>query len=181
MKPIVEKLIFKRKNLEGYSYVRFIAFQLIQYLAIGASMILLFLLYAKISGRELFEAQNYSKPFWFYSATLFGSIIMETFIFQYVPFQLFKLIWKVRGRKSPLSFIIFSALVFGLFHIAASNKDIVLAILKVIGCTFGGIILSTSYYILVRKKQYPFWSVFLIHFLYDFIILGLAFCMKSWI
>ena len=168
-----------KKRLESLPYWKFLAFQLLQYLVVGVLTVLLFLLYAQISGKEAFETPRYSNSFWYYATILLGSIIMETFFFQYIPFQLFRLYWKFRKRKSPLSFIIFSALVFGLFHLTTSNKDIAISILKVLASVIGGIILSTSYYILARKKQYPFLSVFLIHFLYDFTLLGLAFCMRS--
>ena len=153
--------------------MKFMTLQFIQNLATGLLFFSSFLLYAIFSGMDVPERQGLSKPIGYYLAILPFGILIETFFFQYLPFQLFRLYWKIRGKKSTLSFILISALVFGLYHLKVSGDDVVVSILKVFTTTLAGIILSTSYYILDRKKKYPFWSVFLNHLFYYIIVLGL--------
>ncbi|MCQ2319124.1 MAG: CPBP family glutamic-type intramembrane protease [Bacteroidales bacterium] len=102
------------------------------------------------------------------------SALIETLIFQHLPMIFFKSRLNKDNKKYPLIYIIFSALIFGIFHLVRSEDSVVFEIIRIIDATIVGIVLATSYYILWHKQQHPVISVSIIHLMHNMIILGLA-------
>lgn len=99
------------------------------------------------------------------------SALLETLIFQYVPFKIFRLRWDNGEKRSPLTYIIVSGLVFGMFHLVKCKYSYLFETFRIIDATIEGIIFGISYYVLWCRKQHPILGVSLIHYLHNMLLL----------
>lgn len=126
---------------------------------------------------QKYEETSFSFTFIRYLFLLIISAFIETLLFQYIPFIIFSHRVKnssCRKILKPTKYILFSSIVFGLFHIVGTQWQMPLVVIRVLFTALCGVVLSVSFYILHRKKQSPVFSVTLIHYLINAIIISVV-------
>lgn len=104
--------------------------------------------------RNDLDRLNIQETFWV--AIIFAPMF-ETFIFQFCVIKLFN-----RLFKNYFLGIVVSAIFFGFNHS--------FSIIYVINTVFIGILLGYAFVVCIKRNGYPFWTVFLIHALINFIV-----------
>lgn len=82
--------------------------------------------------------------------------IRETFLFQFIPLELLKVLSKKKKHKTL--HVIIAALIFGIVHFHHYEN-----IAKVIDTISGGIILGYTYVSYSNKEKNPFWTTTALH------------------
>lgn len=176
----MRKILEIRKNLVKLNYIQFIGLQV----ALGLIILTIQLAIILILGISLpssrFEGTSYT--YIGYLLSLILGVFIETLLFQFIPFVIFShWIKSSSSRKilKPTRYILFSSVLFGLFHIIGTHWLMPLVVIRVLFTALCGVVLSVSFYILHRKKRLPILSVTLIHYLIDSIIISVGFLLDN--
>ena len=167
----MRRLIGIRKRLISLNYIQFLGLQIVLGLSISIVQFVILSVSQITTPLTRFEGQSYT--FISFLSVLVISAAIETLLFQYLPFVLTSNRKKAASSNKtfkPTQYILCSSVLFGLFHIIGTHWMMPFVVLKVLGATLCGVVLSVSFYILHRKKQRPFLSVSLIHFLINSIL-----------
>lgn len=162
----MRKITEIRKWLTNLSYIKFIGLQTTIGLLIFAFTFATITIFKVSTPLSRFEGTSYT--FIEYLCFLIFSAFVETLLFQYLPFIIFS--HRVKNSSSrkilkPTRYILFSSVVFGLFHIIGTRWLMPLVVIRVLETALFGVVLSVSFYILHRKERLPILSVTLIHYL----------------
>lgn len=171
----MRKIAEFRKWLTNLNYIQFIGLQT----SIG--LLVATVLYAINSVFEVSTPTRNGYAAIPFLLLLLVSAIIETILFQYLPFVL-----TAHRRKNipskkifkPTRYVFLSSVVFGLFHIVGTHWMMPFVVFKVLSATLYGVVLSVSFYIFWRKNQKPILSVSLIHFLMNSIIVFLGYLIE---
>ena len=170
----MRKITELRERLIRLNYAQFIGVQVVLGLIALAIQFAIILLWGISIPTDRFE-NGYT--FIGLQARLIPSALIETLLFQYLPFIIFsRWVKNSASRKilKPTRYILFSSVVFGLFHIIGTHWLMPLVVIRVLFTALCGMVLAVSFYILRRKKQMPILSVTLIHFLINFILISVG-------
>lgn len=171
----MRKIIEIRKRLVKLNYVQFIGTQM------SLGLIALCIQFAILFGFEISiptdRFTGYNFTFAALQPRLMLSALIETLLFQYIPFIIFsRRVKSSSSRKilKPTRYILFSSVLFGLFHIIGTHWLMPLVVIRVLFTALCGVVLSVSFYILHRKKRLPILSVTLIHYLINSILISVG-------
>lgn len=170
----MRKITELRERLIRLNYAQFIGVQVVLGLIALAIQFAIILLWGISIPTDRF-GNGYT--FIGLQARLIPSALIETLLFQYLPFIIFsRWVKNSASRKilKPTRYILFSSVVFGLFHIIGTHWLMPLVVIRVLFTALCGMVLAISFYILRRKKQMPILSVTLIHFLINFILISVG-------
>ncbi len=162
-----------RAKLESMSYFKFIFVQLL--------LLFVFLVFEGISYYAAvklfsvdFDDSGWSGSFVRVVLTLSYVAIKETLLFQFLPYKIINLFHEEKPKRidSVTLYIIVSSILFGLGHFFINLQVcVVILIARVFfKCVGAGVILSYTYYVADKKKWKPFWTVSLIHFIFNLIL-----------
>lgn len=170
------KILEIRKKLTSLNYVQFIGLQTALGLLVAIVQSAITFMFEISLPLDRFEGHDYT--FISYQPGLMVSAIVETLLFQYLPFVITKRV-TLRKKFRPTRYILYSSAWFGLFHIIATQCMMPFTIIKVFFSALSGVVLSVSFYIFRRKKQLPVLSVSLIHYMINTIILSTGVLIDS--
>lgn len=175
----MRRIVEIRKRLTHLNYIQFIGLQT----ALGLLISIILLIIVSIFNISTpLRHEGHNSTFIEFLLLLMFSAIIETLLFQYLPFifatHRAKLI-PCRKISKPTKYVLFSSILFGIFHIIGSQWMMPFVILKVLFSALCGVVLSVSFYILWRNKQTPVLSVSLIHFLINSILVCFGPLMKK--
>lgn len=163
------EIIEIRKKLTSLNYIQFIGSQTALGLLVATAQFAIISIFEISLPSDRFEGHDYT--FISYQPILMVSAVIETLLFQYLPFIITRGV-SLRKNFRPTKYILFSSVLFGLFHIIATQCMMPFAVIKVFFSTLSGVVLSVSFYIFRRKKQLPILSVSLIHYLINTLTLS---------
>lgn len=161
-------------KLERMSYFKFV---LVQFLLMFAFLVMEGAAYyaaMKIFAVE-YNDSSINGSFIKVSLLFLYAAISETFIFQFLPYKIINFFYeeKPNGITTVTLYITVSSFMFGLGHLFINLPvSIIIRFIRAFfKCVGPGIILSYTYYVADKNKWKPFWTVSLLHFIFNLTLL----------